>query len=858
MNPNRKDTPAPFARTAESPPRTPRSKRISRVHKTPRDIYFESRTENARGAGGDDTTTPNNRISHDLSLAANTGRSSVVDSMLLSLNPDLPKFESPPYTFNSRFISSESPPSRGHLPSTSLDSNFSFHSPSSDSGPDSHRSTHHPRGRRSNSSNFQSLSRIDSLTTDEEKADTGRTRAYRSQRAGLGGRTLLPVSRSGRKSSKSSGSSSVDFGQMMRQSATTAVGRRSVSFDDGCRRPPYPITTSLSQPIIYNNIEAAPTPTVPSGPRSPAILPAALPQPAPTSTKKAFRYQSAKKSKAGTTKGSTGLKTGIVQDSPQTLHPASTEIRPPNPTKDHDDLLMPHQRRPSLSKENGKERPGFFRRVFMSSRNASATAHGVPPQLQSSRNSVGADSQAFIALSRPSKAGLSGDINHAPRAAVPPVLAKKSSIFFRRRKKSVSETIPAADPVPTLHPDLRPQAPMMNSSPSTSSLRELMNPYLGNSEETGKESTADQSVSAVRSTGIPIEKSTIKPVFPQSATHTTTGKSPSRGRQSEVSTSRNAASAKTETSLDDNLLQAHDKSFLHDNSSNETRLNATEPSAVDVADSMPVDEPENNDHTQNERQPSSREEHTPFNDGSIQSARPFVDFVQNSSRRKPPSTKPNRSRAASGETFSMTEATEQSASTEVTLAKRTVVAAVAPDETTPRVWLRPERSAEDLRKLAEASSPTKGADSSQDTGDRPASSRRPRVPIMIQTASEMPSTASSDPRSPDFDAALPFREDRVLAQRVFEGDENLVVKPKAAAWLGEAGPDRARARRAYMELYDWQNLNILAALRDFCGRLLLKGETQQVDRILDAFSSRWCACNPNHGFKATGKVSWSQ
>jgi Sec7-like guanine-nucleotide exchange factor len=27
-----------------------------------------------------------------------------------------------------------------------------------------------------------------------------------------------------------------------------------------------------------------------------------------------------------------------------------------------------------------------------------------------------------------------------------------------------------------------------------------------------------------------------------------------------------------------------------------------------------------------------------------------------------------------------------------------------------------------------------------------------------------------------------------------------------------------------------------------------------VDRILMSLSERWCECNPNHGFKATGKV----
>ena len=82
----------------------------------------------------------------------------------------------------------------------------------------------------------------------------------------------------------------------------------------------------------------------------------------------------------------------------------------------------------------------------------------------------------------------------------------------------------------------------------------------------------------------------------------------------------------------------------------------------------------------------------------------------------------------------------------------------------------------------------------------------------------------------------------------------MASKPNVAAWLGEPDVDRARVRMAYMELFKWQNLNILTALRDLCGRLYFKGESQQVDRILDAFSQRWCSCNPLHGFKAIDVV----
>lgn len=95
----------------------------------------------------------------------------------------------------------------------------------------------------------------------------------------------------------------------------------------------------------------------------------------------------------------------------------------------------------------------------------------------------------------------------------------------------------------------------------------------------------------------------------------------------------------------------------------------------------------------------------------------------------------------------------------------------------------------------------------------------------------------------------PSEEDKEMARKIFEGNEEFVSKARAAAWLGDAGPSRSTVRKAYMELFDWAGVNILSSMRIFCGRVVFKGETQQVDRIMVAFADRWCECNPNHGFK---------
>lgn len=105
---------------------------------------------------------------------------------------------------------------------------------------------------------------------------------------------------------------------------------------------------------------------------------------------------------------------------------------------------------------------------------------------------------------------------------------------------------------------------------------------------------------------------------------------------------------------------------------------------------------------------------------------------------------------------------------------------------------------------------------------------------------------------PGFVVGQPTEDDRQKALNIFQGNSDFIQKEKAAAWMGEEGPVRQRTLQAYMDLYDFRNQSIVSALREVCSRLILRAETQQVDRILVAFSKRWSACNPNHGFKSIG------
>jgi Sec7-like guanine-nucleotide exchange factor len=109
---------------------------------------------------------------------------------------------------------------------------------------------------------------------------------------------------------------------------------------------------------------------------------------------------------------------------------------------------------------------------------------------------------------------------------------------------------------------------------------------------------------------------------------------------------------------------------------------------------------------------------------------------------------------------------------------------------------------------------------------------------------------------PEVTVGEPTEDERQKAQQIFDGNEDFIQKDRAAAWIGEEGLVRQRTLRAYMDLYVFNEKSVLTSLREICGRLVLRAETQQVDRILVTFSKHWCDCNPNHGFKALGMFTY--
>ena len=62
------------------------------------------------------------------------------------------------------------------------------------------------------------------------------------------------------------------------------------------------------------------------------------------------------------------------------------------------------------------------------------------------------------------------------------------------------------------------------------------------------------------------------------------------------------------------------------------------------------------------------------------------------------------------------------------------------------------------------------------------------------------------------------------------------------------------ARPVYFRNFNFEGLRIDVAFRKLCDKLFLRAETQQIDRILDAFSQRYWECNPGSVYGSADNV----
>lgn len=861
------------------------------------------------------------RDSHDLSFADGT-RDSVVDNMLLSLD-QLPLSSFPAalysnYDDDNLFFTDNSYPSptaarhRGHTYTSSQSSDYDLHADETAS----RFPMHNPRGRRSNSSNNipNAMSRRESLRG--AWADPRHTTEHVTQAGHM---------RGGKKGSKSSAASSIDFGVGATGTHRLGFGRRSISFDHG--NVGSRVVPAKTQPLLERNrptypgyhadYEAAPQPTIPAGPRrlqepsSPVAYPSqpsyVAPQgPAPrrkNSVRSAASYRTLRKNKSHT-------ESNMRLQAQEFVNAASLRDLPPIPTFQDPPAPSPtvatrkHTLVPLAPVTAPKEKPGFFRRVFggglpkavpqlSNSSTNSNVSHSTVSPVSSAHRSTDLDSmqaqgrprttphgsnhiasQLKSSQTRPPQTASSAQTKTQPLPQ--PTLAKKPSSFFRRRKKSVTEAPPQPALPQAFQNAQKTEDLQAQPSPGVSSLRKVMHPYLGDiaspikqhHDARARTPDIDVRLEEEHHSGFspgykPHKDATVRSVGPESGDYEDTAIA-SRQEQLMAEHAASTASPKLKLKMKThkpNKTATQEDTFLADSSScNEERSGRATPSS-EVGAFGDTDE-------------------TP-RPASSPTALEFPRPPNASSKGDGVETKSNELlRPSSGSVNARASSPSQSASEAEVEDDGWVLTRASPrkdqasnQKTSPgrsrRVWLEPTSSeerladaeADDLNLPLEGTRSVPKPPSEKELPTSPpeivptpadglarSAASLPTLQIETQDSEIMPAILEHRVRDPE-----PSPAERERAFRIFNGDDPSVQKGTAAAVLGDVTAAATRIRKAFMDLFDWTGLNVLAAMRHLCGKLVLRAETQQVDRILMSLSDRWCECNPNHGFKAIGK-----
>ncbi|SPO03255.1 related to SEC7, component of non-clathrin vesicle coat [Cephalotrichum gorgonifer] len=862
-------------RTVQAPPSPIRAQRADDHHPQPSTFPSDPRSfeaEDANMSNRDNDFVP--RDSHDLSLAnGQPTRDSLMANMLLSLDQltllgqanttHMTLYDEPREGgYSSSYGPGSAVPDERTwtrtskaprpTPSSNYIHNHSYsYSSDLEVGDDAARIT---RGRRSNSSSNYHRPGPSRMSSMRESTPNSQPSPPRR----------LPTR--GDKGSKSSSSNSMDAGYAQvigSQRWAQGYAGRSSSFDYGNQRPDItqrPWQADFPESFLNDDYDAAPTPTVPGGPRripppTPVNNTFVPPEPPPEpKTPTLERKRSGRSIKSLTASGRKGA------DSKFNMH---REAIPPLPS--FGDLDMESAPSPRVGYEKAKEapltaappttstatpqpkeKPGFFRRVF-GSRTASATTNtGLDMQSSPSQFSTYSNDSSDRPGSTPRH--VTPQTNREPTppsreaSAHPPnTLQKKPSSFFRRRKKSSAEPnnppVPSHDdvpPVPT-HPlvlpvSLEPNNGVLSAGaaePSpASSLRKVMSPYL-RANGTPAQSPLVGDVESYPTNDTERYQRDFSPDYERSPNATirpVQDSTPSRARPSYT----NADTAMREPPEAPSPSETRNNSFLNLDPPSDTEWDvvvstksskgATTTSGA-KAGSVPAAEKGAGEPARQTREKHAADLDTTDGHLAAHDSRDLRDDTFRPIRR--------RIRAA----LEITDSEEDGHSPTLALPIEGARSATGPS----------------VISSASGAKPTGGDKSSPAMeGESPKTG-----PKIFKTTEHMDTTPIDEPH---FVVGDPSEDDRQKAQRIFDGNEDFIQKDKAAAWMGAEGPVRQRTLRAYMELYDFSNLSILASLREICGRLVLRGETQQVDRILAAFSTRWADCNPNHGFKSTDAV----
>ncbi|KAF9180061.1 hypothetical protein BGZ50_006479 [Haplosporangium sp. Z 11] len=89
------------------------------------------------------------------------------------------------------------------------------------------------------------------------------------------------------------------------------------------------------------------------------------------------------------------------------------------------------------------------------------------------------------------------------------------------------------------------------------------------------------------------------------------------------------------------------------------------------------------------------------------------------------------------------------------------------------------------------------------------------------------------------------------AKRCIAEDETFLRRDEISSYLGAATSNprfNQLVLMYYMRHFNFSGKRLDAAFRQLCHKLMLRGETQEVDRVLEAFAARFVECNPESIF----------
>ncbi len=445
-------------------------------------------------------------------------------------------------------------------------------------------------------------------------------------------------------------------------------------------------------------------------------------------------------------------------------------------------------------------RPNFFRRVFGSSKPV-PTYHESLGHLgtHSARPSQDRPSLPAVEISQPSitpsklqkVAPSSADFTATKENQA--TLNKKPSSFFRRRKKSASNNVPPPLPLTLASERKLGLGPPGEPSP-VSSLRAFMDPYLVNTSvlHSGAHIRSDSNQS-FHTAGL----------GPSSAP--SPRDDPNRRPRHGRSSSSNSARMPRPKPVSSLRIPHHD-SFLADSSSTE--------------------EP-------------SKESRDPSPDTQL-SSRTDLKAPEVASLSKSPYTSVTRPSIAYRNQSSSADIGSRSTTQPVLTPYQAQAAANAS--------MQPCSNTSSALDIGRKASPRASA------SDVSVYRSAPSTPVVAEIPKTEPKISPIVHVSHPSISQIDTDSDKRKAQKIYDNADEELDQTIAAAWLGEGGPDRELVRTAFMALFDFTHVNILTSLRKLCDRIVLKGETQQVDRLIDAFARRWCACNCHHGLKSIDVV----